>query len=152
MSSPTSVRLMISNPFKVHKPYTHLLKKDIIVWERFLRSEAHRYTHFDYDVRVGDGRDPGPEFTSNIRIMATKLSQRRIDAVAHAPNHIAIIEVTVVAGIKAFGQCKVYPILYAIRNPTHPPLKMILVAERLGSDVEPAFTPSKVTVMLFPPT
>jgi hypothetical protein len=145
--------LMINfNPLKRHKPYSHLLKKDVRVWERFLRSEAHRYSHFDYDVRVGDGRDPGPEHSDNIRHMAIQLSQRRIDAVAHASNHLAIIEITTVAGIKAFGQCKVYPILYAKAYPFHPPIKMILVAERLGTDVEPAFTPSEVQVMLFPPT
>jgi len=138
------------NPFLSHKPYSHLLKKDIAVWERFLASEAQRFTSFDYDVRVGDGRDPGPEFPPNIRRMAVMLSQRRIDAIGHAPNHIAIIEITSVAGIKAFGQCKVYPILYKLAHPEHLPIKMILVAERLGTDVEPAFTPSEVSVMLFP--
>lgn len=144
------VYMMAFNPFNNHKPYVHLLKKDIVVWERFLRSEAQRYSHFDYDVHVGDGRDPGPEYTHKIRSMAIGLSQRRIDAVGHGPNHVAIIEITTIAGIKAFGQCKVYPILYALANPTHPPIKTILVAERLGSDVEPAFTPSEVQVMLFP--
>jgi hypothetical protein len=139
-----------SNPFKSHKPYRHLLKKDIVVWERFLASESQRFTSFDYDVRVGDGRDPGPNYPDNIRRMAIQLSQRRIDAIGHAPNHIAIIEVTVVAGIKAFGQCKIYPILYKLAHPDHPPIKVLLVAERLGTDVEPAFTPSEVSVLLFP--
>ncbi len=82
--------------------------------------------------------------------MALSLSKRRIDVVAHANNHIAIIEVTVTAGIKAFGQCKVYPILYARKFKPTLPLRVILVAKQLGSDVAPAYNPSEISVMLFP--
>lgn len=138
------------NPFRTDKPYKHLLKYDFQVWERFLSSQHNTYDRFDYDVRVGDGRDPGPDFPPNIRSMAISLSKRRIDVVGHASNHLAIIEITRVAGIKAFGQLKVYPVLYKIQNPTHPPLRAILVAERLGTDVEPAYTPSEIVVLLFP--
>lgn len=144
------MRIANINPFKRHKPYTHLLPKDKVVWERFLDEHAVRYSSIEYDVRVGDGRDPGPDYPDNIRRMAVQLSQRRIDAVGHATNHTALIEITTTAGIKAFGQCKVYPILYALAHPNVQPLHMILVAERLATDVEPAFTPSEVTVLLFP--
>ena len=138
------------NPYRKEKPYTHLLKKDIIIWERFLRSEHDNYKRFEYDVRVGNGRDPGPDYTPTIRGMAIKLSQRRIDAIGHADNHIALFEVTVIAGIKAFGQCKVYPVLYRLKYKPQLPVKMILVARELGSDVEPVYTPSEVKVLLFP--
>lgn len=138
------------NPFKSYKPYSHLLKHDIIIWERFLDSKFNTYNDFLYDIRVGNGRDPGPLYADNIRKMAIQLSQRRIDAVSIAPDHTALFEITRTAGIKAFGQLKVYPILYSIDHPTHPPIRPILVAERLGTDVESSFTPSSITVLLFP--
>jgi len=130
--------------------YPHLLEEDIEVWERFLKMHAHEYTHFDYDVRVGIGRDPGAAYPENIRGMALKLSMRRIDAVGHKPGSLTIIEITTAAGLTAIGQLTTYPILY---RETYNPTKLIdvlLVAESLQSDVQPALEANLIPYLLFP--
>lgn len=142
----------MDNPIYSNNRYTHLLPVDIEVWKRFLSSEYNVYSHFDYDVRVGDGRDPGPEFEDPFRKLGIMLSQRRIDAVGHAPDFLAIIEVTRFAGLKSLGQCLAYPILYQVKYNPILPLKSILVCEQLQTDAEIPFREHNITVYEFPPS
>ena len=130
------------------RKYPHLLKVDVPVWERFLDYHGHNYNHFEYDVRVGLGRDPGPEVGNNIRQMALDLSLRRIDAVGHKADVIHIIEITTSAGMTAVGQLSSYPTLYrATFNPTIPTTPL-LVAERLQSDIETALNAANIPFIL----
>ena len=116
--------------------YPHLLPIDCEVWDLWLRTHQYQYESFDYDVRVGEGRDPGPEFPDYIRQMAIANSQRRIDAIGYAGNRIDLFEITHSAGLRAVGQCVTYPILY--RQTYNPGLhtRMYLVAGRLHTDIE----------------
>ena len=120
-----------------NRKYPHLLPQDIVVWERFLSIFGHEYVHFDYDVRVGDGRPADPNLPANIRQMAIDLSQRRIDAVGFKDHAIDIIELTTLASTMAIGQLIMYPVLYAQRFPTALLLRPLLVCETLESDVLP---------------
>lgn len=121
----------------MHVKFAHLLPIDIEVWERFLAVHAQDYTLLEYDVRVGLGREAGPEYDENIRQMALDLSLRRIDCVAHRPTDITVIEITHSAGFKALGQITGYPILYAMTFPPLLPIKTLLVCGELQSDIKP---------------
>ena len=66
--------------------YPHLLQPDIDLWLRYLDKHADKYNAFDYDVRIGKGRDPGNSFDENMRRMGVHLSQRRIDVVGYKDN------------------------------------------------------------------
>jgi len=126
--------------------YPHLLSKDVPIWERWLDLHGDAFETIEYDVRVGDGRDPGEAFEPNIRDMALDLSRRRIDAVAHTPTEITVIEITTEAGLKALGQVTAYPILYRqTYNPTLP-VRALLVCETLETDVEPALKQHNIAV------
>ena len=139
------------NPLLNNNRFTHLLPADVEVWKKFLDSPANIYTNFDYDVRVGDGRDPGPGFTEEIRRLGVLLSQRRIDAIGHHPTHIAIIEITRVAGFKALGQLTAYPLLYTMKYKPDLPLKSILVAQEVQTDALVAFHREGIAVLTFNP-
>lgn len=115
--------------------YPHLLPNDIPIWERWLKLHADEYTHFDYDVRVGEGRDPGADFDKNIRQMAVELSQRRIDAIAYKAGSITIIEITPAIGLRAIGQVETYPILYQRTFSPRLPIDTLIVAERIKTDI-----------------
>lgn len=117
--------------------FAHLLPIDVEVWLRFLNLHGKGYTLFEYDVRVGLGREVGPEFEANIRQMALDLSLRRIDCVAHTSTEITVIEITHSAGFKALGQVTGYPILYALTFPPLLPIKSLLVCGELQSDIKP---------------
>lgn len=130
--------------------YPHLLPQDIEVWKRFLSAHANEYNSFEYDLRVGAGRDPGEDYEQNIRTMAISLSQRRIDAVGHRNGSIDIIEITTRAGLTAIGQLQVYPNLYKrLHNPTMP-ISPLLVAERIQDDILPYLLESGIRFLLFP--
>ena len=122
------------------REFPHLLPDDIKVWKRFLSLFGQEYSHFDYDVRVGYGRDPGSTFSVKIRQMGIDLSQRRIDAVGHRPDRLDIIEITHSAGLTAVGQLLSYPILYGhMFNPSLP-LVPILVCSEIQTDIENPLT------------
>lgn len=139
----------MKNPIYSNLHFDHMLPQDQEVFKLFLASPANIYEYFDYDVRVGDGRDPGTEHDENTRQLAIKLSQRRIDAVGHHADHIAIIEVTRVAGLKALGQLHAYPVLYQLKYKPQLSLKPILIAETLETDAEEAFHFAKIPILLY---
>ena len=141
----------MKNPIFQNLHFDHMLPQDQEVFRLFMNSPANIYDYFDYDVRVGDGRDPGKDYNENIRQLAIKLSQRRIDAVGHHQDHIAIIEVTRIAGLKALGQLHAYPVLYQLKYKPVLPLKPFLIAETLETDAEEAFHFAKIPILLFKP-
>lgn len=120
-----------------NKLYPHLLPPDIEVWERYLKDHKAEYNFFDYDVRVGNGKDPGPKYNDTIRQMAIDLTQRRIDAIGYKNDSITIIEITRSIGLKAIGQIKVYKILYKIKFNPHLPVNTLILGEYLQSDIAP---------------
>jgi hypothetical protein len=116
--------------------FTHLLKHDAALLEQFLNSFPNRYTTLDFDVQVGDGRDPGPDFDQTIRDMAISLSRRRIDCVGFRQNSIDLIEVTQEAGLTAVGQLHAYPVLFSYTFTHNRPLVPLLLARRFQTDME----------------
>ena len=127
-------------------PIPHMLPEDTEVFMRWLHRYGSLFDSFDYDVRVGQGRDPGPTYPQNIRQMAISLSQRRIDCVAYRRDSIHIIEVTKTADMTALGQVTAYPILFRQTYETTARLIPAVVCEHLGSDVEIAYRRSNVTI------
>jgi len=119
------------------RPYPHLLPDDIAVWERYLDKHPDLYDNIDYDIRVGDGRDPGPDHSDTMRRMALDLSRRRIDAIGYNGDGITLIEITRRAGLTAIGQLFAYPILYKTSFPTDRTVTMLLVCEQLATGVQP---------------
>jgi hypothetical protein len=130
--------------------YPHLLDPDIDIWEEFLSAHGSAYTHFDYDVRVGEGRDPGDLVNSKFRKVGIELSKRRIDAVGFRPGTIDIIEITVYADFKALGQLLAYPELYRSTFKRSIPIRPVLVCREIAPDLQQAITDNNITVRLFP--
>ena len=115
--------------------YPHLLQESIDLWELFLAEHKTEYLGFDYDVRVGVGRDPGDKYRPNIRQMAVDLSQRRIDVIGHRRDRLDIIEITPYAGIKAMGQLAVYPILFHNTFPQSKRIQPVLITSDISPDI-----------------
>ena len=122
----------------------HLLKPDADLFREFLAANPDRYTHIDFDIHVGMGRDPGESFTRDIRNMAIHLSQRRIDAVGFRSGIIDIIEITLSAGLKALGQLTAYPTLYQRSFFPIQQLQPVLIAREFSTDAEPLFLQSDI--------
>jgi hypothetical protein len=130
--------------------YPHLLPQDAAVLSAYLKVHGHQYTAVMFDVRVGDGRDPGPNYEPNIRSMALDLSRRRIDMIGYAPEEIHLVEVTTDCGMKILGQLAAYPILYKQSFPTAKPVKVILVTSSIQTDIQPALDALHVRTYVYP--
>ena len=130
--------------------YSHILEPDRTLFQLYLATNPYPYIHLDFDVRVGVGRDPGPQFPKSIRDMAIHLSQRRIDCVAHTTDQIHIIEVTFNAGLTSLGQLLAYPSLYTTTWQPALPVIPILVCNAFQADVERLFHDNAITCHLIP--
>lgn len=133
-----------------NRNYPHLLQPDIELWERFLDANPDKFSHYDYDVRVGLGRDPGAASPENIRRMSIDLSQRRIDAIGYTDSHLTIIEITLSAGLRAIGQLLAYPLLYREAYKPTLPIKLLLVASQIQTDMQSVFDHQKIPYLTYP--
>jgi hypothetical protein len=130
--------------------YPHLLPEDALVLTAYLKQHGARYTHVAFDVPIGDGRDPGPDFDNNIRTMALYLSKRRIDALGHTPTEYHIIEVTSDAGTTTLGQLNAYYHLLQSTITTDTPVRRILAARRLQTDMILPYRANDIEIHLYP--
>ena len=117
--------------------FPHLLPLDRELWIDFLDLPANVYKDYQYDVKVGDGRDPGPDFPDHIRQMALNISRRRIDAIGFTGTTPTIIEISTNAGLTQLGQLMAYPCLYKIQTPESPEPQRPLVAREIETDIQP---------------
>lgn len=131
--------------------YPHLLSQDIPCWERFLLLYGSTYLRFDYDVHVGDGRDPGPQTPPQMRQVGIDLSHRRIDAIGYRPGETHIFEITRCASLKAVGQLISYPILYAHTFGPGKRLIPVLVCEEFHTDIDTVIKTLGVLHYVLPP-
>lgn len=130
--------------------YPHLLPDDIAVWERYLAVRGPLYNYIDYDVQVGFGSKSIPDITPEVEKARRHLTRRRIDAVGYTAAQVTLIEITRLADLKAIGQLVSYPILYGITYRPRLPVRMLLVCEKLHTDIEHVVYHLPVDVWLSP--
>lgn len=123
-------------PAEKLRKYPHLMVSDVAIWERYLDKFANQWDAFEYDVRVGQGIVTKPELEEKYKHMATALTEKRIDVVAARGAVTTIIEVKPSAMLSAVGQLLSYQILYEERYPLKGPVKMLLITDRIGPDLE----------------
>jgi len=139
----------MTNPQPAPK-FPHLLPVDAAIWAQHLATVADDYDRFEYDIRVGEGRDPGPTFADNMRKMALDLSRRRIDAIGYNTTGLDIFEVTHSAGFTALGQLVAYPILYRATYGGALPIRTNLIAGRIQTDIQPVLERLGIRFFTYP--
>jgi len=114
--------------------YPAMNPPEILVWQQFLRLYEQNYDQlpaswlqlrktqpsaqpvpgdvFDYNVRIGTGRDPGEAFDQNVRTMSIMATQFRLDAVGFQQGRPVIFEVKRDAGPPQVGQLISYGALW----------------------------------------
>jgi hypothetical protein len=117
--------------------YPGLMPLEVAVMKEWLRLHESEYDHFDFNVRTGQGTDPGPTYPQNLRDMGVAITQKRIDAVAWKGGDPTLIEVKNRATVNAVGQILAYKVLFKADNPLSPEPKLLLVASKYDPDVYP---------------
>lgn len=88
--------------------YPGLLPEEILVLRAWLALHQTEYDRFDYNMRIGQGIDPGPTYSPEVRKQAILNTQLRIDAVAYKGTQASILEVKRRATSSNIGQLLVY--------------------------------------------
>jgi hypothetical protein len=94
---------------------------------RWLALHEHEYERFDYNVRIGAGRDPGQAYPEWVRKTAIMSSQLRMDAIAWNGTQATILELKNVAYPNGAQKLTVYGAVWWTDNAYLPrPLLMLV--------------------------
>lgn len=115
--------------------YPHLLRAEADLWRAFLALYGRDWEGFRYDVHVGEGLPPDPAWPENIQRMATRLTQRRIDAVGFQAGVPTIFEVSPRGGRTTYGALVLYARLYRRTFAYTGPLVLAAVVARIDRDL-----------------
>lgn len=125
-----------------------LLPREILVLKAWLKMHEAEYDSFDYNVRIGQGHDPGAGWPEELRQMAIMNSQKRLDAVAWKSGQPTIVEVKDRATLSAVGQISMYLHLYVVDYSDGPTPKLLIVANRASADMAPLLQATGVELNL----
>jgi hypothetical protein len=146
--------------------------REILIWKNWLYANSTRFDSYFYNLRLGDGVDPGPSYPDSSRRMWIANSMKRVDVVAVKGERVTIIEVEENPGLTAFGQIAGYVVLWRNRVanggppsvhlslgvekffPPELPLDLnpgvLLVCARIGNDALAVARSSNVSVEVVP--
>jgi len=118
------------------------------IWTEFLRTTDMEFIDIKYNVRVGIGYDPGPQYPEYIRRMMIQLTQLRIDAVGETKDAIWIFEIKIRAGMSAIGQLISYAEWYRKQYNPEKPIRLAVVAEFYDPNVEVIYATRGIRLFL----
>jgi len=106
---------------------------DVPIWETFLDRYGENYSGFDYDVRLGEGVDPGDECEPWMAQDWALQTCLRADAIGYELRYTTIFEVKPRANAASIGQILCYKILYDeshLGDPESIPALVVSVCDR----------------------
>ncbi len=111
----------------------------IALWKQWLLLYQNQFESFEYNVRVGQGLDPGPNATDQMRAMWKAVTTKRIDVVANRQDQTWVIEIEPRPGARTLGQLVLYMDLLPKYYPARPVVIGALVAQYVGFDMFASF-------------
>lgn len=123
--------------------------REILIWKNWLYGNSTRFDRYEYNVRLGDGVDPGPSYPDSSRRMWIANSMKRVDVVAVKGERVTLIEVEDNPGLGNLGQLAGYAGLWRMRvqNGGPPSVHLFLGVEKFfPSDLPPDLNPSLLLV------
>ena len=136
------------HPLTKLRHYPGFLPQDQAIWERFLDSDHPDLLTAEYNVHVGPGVNAPSHFTPNLRKMATKITQMRIDVIVRSAATAYIVEIKPRAGATALGQALTYAYLYRAEYSPIETVQPVVLTDGLIPGVEPAYALHSVAVWL----
>jgi hypothetical protein len=117
--------------------YPHMAKRDVELWERFLREHGKKFLAFSYDVALGGRLPQIPNDPDASTALGYQYSTAlKLDAVGWMSNQAWIIEVRPEATVSAYGSAVVYALVARREKLTELPLIPTIVCETCQLDVE----------------
>lgn len=152
--------------------YPAMQLREILIWKQWLYQNSTRFDRYEYNVRLGDGVDPGPSYPESSRRMWIANSMKRVDVIAVKGGHVTIIEVEENPGMAAVNQPLAYAALWRNRVqaggppevhkqlgvdkffpadlPPDPNPSLLIVCARAGNDTMAVAKASGITIEVVP--
>lgn len=145
---PTTLGRPFSIDWKGRPP--HMLREDVPVWYRFLKTYGDQFLKLYYDCLLG-GIYLSPEEENDIFLRSWRVNTaKRADAIAELEKQVWIIEVADYPGLRAIGQLQVYRAAW-LRDPViKKPERLILVSEHIDADLLDAAAMHGIDVYIMP--
>lgn len=105
------------------------------VTKSWLVQNQARFDRLEFEVHVGQGATPLPEWPDATRDQFRYQTQKRIDVVAWTGEHAVLVEVKRQANVGAIGQLLAYRLLWMAMYPDAGDPGMVIVCETADNDV-----------------
>lgn len=124
--------------------------REVIIFKSWLDLHKNEYDHFEYNVRIGNGTDPGPAYDQVTRDNYIVNTQKRIDAVGWQGTQPTIIEVKDRATGSCMSQLLTYKALWPNSFAHTPAPKLLLVTNRVAADMPQVLEASGIALQMVP--
>ena len=105
------------------------------VFRSWLALHGQEFDRFEFNVRLGEGVDPGPDADESLKRHARANWTKRADAMAWKGDDVTILEVKIRCGLGALGQLIGYRSLYVREFPQVRFINLLVVCVRVDKDV-----------------
>lgn len=145
MPPPPNLGLLLS---QIQLPGLTFVESDVA--KAWLNAHGAEYDRIDFNVRLGEGTDPGEEYGADIRDLSKLLTQKRADIVAQIGGQVDIIEVKVRVAFGALGQLLGYRNLWRTGHPELPVRRLIAIGRSVVPDCQATHDEYGVVIQTFP--
>ena len=128
------------------RKFPGMRRRETAVMRLWLKDYEEAFDEFQYNVRIGVGRDPGPKYSDYVRKTAIMSSQLRMDAVAWNGTQATLIELKNYALPAAVQQLSRYGAVWSAENPSLPRPHLLLVCTGADGGVMPSAAAAGVIV------
>jgi len=126
----------------------HMRPGEVALFRRFEALDPLAPAEYAFDLHLGRGMPIDPSWPRWLSLMATRLTQKRVDVVAYTKAATWILEIKVRAGPAAVGQLVTYLSLYIYQHPGPLPVFVGIIADRNSYDMFHVYETLGITLFL----
>jgi len=119
--------------------YAHMLPRETRIWDAYLDRYGVPEGQISYDVHLGDGLSPDPDWPEWMIRMVKVLSTHRADVIVERRDEVIIVEVKSIAGMGALGQMLGYEALWVKERGASRGIRLMCICESAEADIEVAY-------------
>ncbi|MCL6552928.1 MAG: hypothetical protein K6W08_07390 [Firmicutes bacterium] len=116
----------------------------------WINRHGPEYDEISFNVRLGEGIDPGSDYADEIRRMARLVTQKRADMVARVGDQVDLVEVKVRIAFPVLGQLIGYRGLWEREHPELRVRRLIAIGRAVVPDMEQIIRDTGIEIELFP--
>lgn len=126
------------------------LKSETLLGQAWIREFGSPYNGFDFNVPLGDGRDPGPAIAAPLRAASIEASKPRADVIAYGDGFIDLLETKGRGDAGALGQLVQYQVLWNRGNPDNLVRRVGVIVATLDATLLSVYNDANVPVFIYP--